>query len=726
MFRFPIIDWHYRWQRPQHLSTKWAEDGHRVFYFTMQTKTIKQEDATFSDIASAMEVNPLGNHIWSVTLCSHKPVDPYHSVISHPLDYQYMLWSIQALKSYFNIRQTLSVIDLPYWYQLVQHFDRTSNKILYDCMDDLSGFGGVSPKILELEDELAEKADAVTVTSRVLMHNRKKQNENVFYLPNACEYSFFSKAPDTLAPELALLQKPIIGFYGAISNWFDGNLINQLAERNPDWQFVLVGHYYRELVEAFDSRSNILLLGEKPYSDLPKYLYAFDVCLIPFKQNTLTTATNPVKAYEYLCSGKPVVSTKLPELEALSSHIYLAEGVREFESAILKGLHESGKEARLRQEFAASNTWDERYAELKAIVSAVLYPKVSVVIPVFNQWSLTEGCLKSLLNSSGQHHVEIIVVDNASTDGTRQALATLQHPAVQVVSLTTNRGYAGAVNIGCQLATGEYLVLLNNDTLVPQGWLDRLIRPLREQEEIGIVGPMSNQIGNEQKLDFFASGDTQAWNEKWLDLFYAVNKGSLRDTDRLAFFCVAMRREVFDRIGDLDSRFTVGMFEDDDYCERIAREGYRLVIAEDAFVYHHGSATFKSMNQEQWQQIFNRNKSHFEKKWNRSWKPYPWPENIFDTASNGREAAEIVRASGLRCSIVAGKPDWTESPAHWKKLVRTLLDEGHLVIVYATSFCNQAIQGFKRIGPHLYLTNESDWIATIKHSVPEVAWIEPQ
>lgn len=726
VFRFPIIDWHYRWQRPQQLASKFAEDGYRVFYFSLQTIALQKHDASYIDIATSIEVVPLDDNIWSVTLCSYEPVNAYTTVLTHELDYQYLTWSIQALKEQFNINQTLSIIDLPFWYQLVQHFDPSNNKILYDCMDEHSGFENSSEHLLSLEQVLLEKADMVTVSSELLLRKAKTHNQNVFYIPNACEYTHFSKQPDSLATELENISKPLIGFYGAIANWFDVELINQLAERNPEWTFVLVGHFYKELTEEFQPLQNIVLLGEKPYRDLPKFLYAFDVCLIPFKQMPLTMATNPVKVYEYLCSGKPVVSTKLPELEAMSNCVYLAEGVLEFEKGIRRGLEESGdKSSSSRRDFAAVQTWDVRYVNLTSIINNNLFPKVSIVIPVLNQWNHTENCLKSLLRSPMIQNLEIIIVDNGSTDGTRLALASLQHPSVQVVALSKNKGFAGAVTIGSQLATGDYLVFLNNDTIVPPGWLDRLIYPLMKHEDIGMVGPMSNHVGNDQMLDFFIPGDTEVWNEKWLQDFYDLNKGQLEDTDRLGFFCVAIRKKLFDQIGSLDDGYYVGMFEDDDYCERIINSGHRLVRVEDAFVYHHGNATFNKLSQEQYKMIFDRNKSYFEKKWNKPWKHYPRPINIFHGVTNEDEASEVIRNLGRQCVEVVGRSDWTETSRDWKESVLAISGKNRLVIVYSQSYCNQAVHGFRRIGNLIYLTNRLDWLESIKNSVSNVECWNP-
>src|SRR5207249_3841258 len=134
---------------------------------------------------------------------------------------------------------------------------------------------------------------------------------------NGCEPGHFAERPQRVYVDRQ--RRPIIGYYGAIAEWFDTDLVLQLAGEIPSALILLVGADTAGVGEATRQIPNIVMTGEVPYNDLPFYLHAFDVCILPFKINELTLATNPVKAYEYLSAGKPVVSVDLPELSCFDS-----------------------------------------------------------------------------------------------------------------------------------------------------------------------------------------------------------------------------------------------------------------------------------------------------------------------------------------------------------------------------------------------------------------------
>lgn len=385
VFRFPIILWDYRWQRPQHFCVKFAEDGHRVFYFSLDTIPINKENVEYAEIADRIAIIPLRPNVWSVKICSFQTLNAYRSTITHPLDLQYLKWSIQAVKERFQIRQQLSILDLAFWYPLMSQID--NNQLIYDCMDDHSGFSNIIPELLEMESELMKNADAVITSSQLLYEKVQKANPNTLLLRNAAQFEHFSQAPEQLADEIQRLSKPVIGYIGAIADWFDVKLINELVRRNKNWTFLLVGHHYEELTDPFAAAENLILVGEKPYHELPKYLHGFDVCLIPFQNTPLTNATNPVKAYEYLSAGKPVVSVRLPETELIKDYIGIVESVEEFEQAIRKALKENREDKIIqRQTFALQNTWDVRYADLQKIIYERIFPKVSIIVLTHNNW----------------------------------------------------------------------------------------------------------------------------------------------------------------------------------------------------------------------------------------------------------------------------------------------------------------------------------------------------
>ena len=216
---------------------------------------------------------------------------------------------------------------------------------------------------------------------------------------------------------------------------------------------------------------------------------------------------------------------------------------------------------------------------------------------------------------------ELILVDNASTDGTRDFLVdyVTRHPGAKLVQNEENLGFAAGNNRGLAMAEGEHLVILNNDTYVTPGWLIGLIRHLRKDPSLGLVGPVTNNIGNEAKIDIHYSDMSEM--QKAASAYTSRRAGKELDIPTVAFFCVAISRTAYAEVGGLDERFGLGFFEDDDYCRRIRQAGLRTAVAEDVFVHHHLSASFNLLDEGRRQALFERNRALYEDKWG-PWTPH--------------------------------------------------------------------------------------------------------
>jgi GT2 family glycosyltransferase len=297
--------------------------------------------------------------------------------------------------------------------------------------------------------------------------------------------------------------------------------------------------------------------------------------------------------------------------------VAIAADAAAFAAAIDRSLYENDPDLRTRRiEVAGANTWRDRGKMLEEVCRSTS-PLVSVVIVTYNNVEYTRLCIESVLRNTHTPRYEVIVVDNASSDATREYLQ--QVPDVRVILNDRNEGFARANNQGIAASTGRFVILLNNDTVVPPGWSCRLLRHLVEPA-VGLVVSVTNWSGNESRIDVpYRDLDE-------LDAF-AARRAAEHDGERFdiavaAMYCVAMRRDVFDRVGPLDERFTIGMFEDDDYSQRIRDAGLRVVCAEDAFVHHFGQASFKKLSQTEYFSLFERNKRLFEDKWGREWQPH--------------------------------------------------------------------------------------------------------
>ena len=238
---------------------------------------------------------------------------------------------------------------------------------------------------------------------------------------------------------------------------------------------------------------------------------------------------------------------------------------------------------------------------------------ISIIIPAFNQLDYCRQCLDALLAHTRQPY-RLILVDNGSTDGVGEFFDCVF--GARVIHAGSNRGFAGGVNLGLAEAEGHVL-LLNSDTLVPEGWLERLESALSQAGDIGIVGPMSNYVCGEQQIDNLTFQSLEEINAFAGDLARR-DAGVLQQTTRLVGFCMLIRDTVVRAVGPFDESFGIGNYEDDDYCLRAIAAGYRLCIAKDAFVFHYGGRTFLGMGvtNDAWRTLMDANEQRFRKKWN--------------------------------------------------------------------------------------------------------------
>lgn len=229
----------------------------------------------------------------------------------------------------------------------------------------------------------------------------------------------------------------------------------------------------------------------------------------------------------------------------------------------------------------------------------------SIVIPSYNGLHLLAPCLAEIRRFTDLPH-EIIVADDGSTDGTADFC---RRERLAFVSLPRNRGFPGAANAGLKLAAGDTVVLMNNDIVVSRRWLDNMLACLYSADDIGIVGPMANYASGSQH-DPLGYADLTGFHE----LTRTANRpdpGKWRSVQRLVGMCMVMKRELIDRIGLLDERYAPGHYEDDDYCYRARLHGYRLMVAGDTYVHHHGSASFRQKPQAEMAALLEANRQKF-------------------------------------------------------------------------------------------------------------------
>ncbi len=353
-----VIPFEFRHQRPQHLAIQIARNGWKTTYIN----TVPFSFPSLRSLGQHQEITHIelsltGNPIITLQLPNDKIVEE----------------AVTFIKKVITPK-TVFKIDHPFWSFITEQF---TNPVIYDCMDDHGSFEAGNPGFVALEKDLASKCALVTASSNILAEKMKQYGaRHIVTLKNAGGYEHFAEAQNrsTTAPlDLVGMKGKIFGYYGAIAEWFDENIVLDLAKQFLNNSIVLIGQVSHPTIQQkLASYPNVRFLGEKPYKSLPRYLAQFDVCLIPFVVNSLTKATNPVKIYEYFASGKPVVATDLPELYSIKDLVYLAKNNTEFVAYTKKALDEKDPSLTKRRiAFAKKNTWEKRGSELAKIIESI-------------------------------------------------------------------------------------------------------------------------------------------------------------------------------------------------------------------------------------------------------------------------------------------------------------------------------------------------------------------
>jgi len=250
----------------------------------------------------------------------------------------------------------------------------------------------------------------------------------------------------------------------------------------------------------------------------------------------------------------------------------------------------------------------------KLISHPPLQKPVSIIILTWNALEYTQKCVNSIQNHTKHPH-EIVFVDNASTDGTVEYLRNLVkgHSNYKLIENRENKGFAAGNNQGVSAASGEYVMLLNNDVLVSDGWLESLVESLEIDKNIGMVGPITNSISGRQQVIEIPYTNEQGFY-KFAQGIRRTYKGRLTPRYRVAGFAVLMRKTLYEEVNGLDESFGTGNYEDDDLCLKVQEKGYAIMVDEGVFIHHYRSQTFIE-NKINYCNSLSVNGSKFKEKW---------------------------------------------------------------------------------------------------------------
>ena len=374
-------EWHHPfWTNKQHTAIQLARQGCRVLYIDslgLRKPSVNSRDLSrigrrlFRSLRLPEQVH---DRIW---VCSPLVIPAarwgFIQRFNKLIIYLYLYFSRLYLKFKSPIMWTYNPLTL----RLID--PSKYEKLIYHCVDDISAQPGMdSRQILVWERLLCENADLVFVTSKNLLKTRAEWNQSTYYLPNVVDLSYFKLSADTdcdlTPPDLARIPGPRLLFVGAISGYkVDFDLLRDLALLRPEWSIVLIGAVGEgdpdTDTDPLDDLPNVYFLGPKKYSDLPRYMSQCDVGLLPCLLNQYTINMFPMKFFEYLASGLPVVSTALPSLVDFKSFYDECKSVSEFECKVENIL--SGRtmlDSLSVRSLLASNTYEARTAKMLSII----------------------------------------------------------------------------------------------------------------------------------------------------------------------------------------------------------------------------------------------------------------------------------------------------------------------------------------------------------------------
>jgi glycosyltransferase involved in cell wall biosynthesis len=361
---FSHLRWNFVFQRPQHLMSRFAREMN-VIYWEEPVEIGRRETPYLQvrqtdHLPSARVVVP--------HLPEGMPEDAREATLKRLLDAHTASIHGPLIAWYYT----------PMMLPFSKHI--TPDVTVYDAMDELSKFKFAPEHLLDLEQELIDRADIVFTGGASLFEAKKDRHPNVHCFPSSVDRAHFAKARSGLfdPADQEDLQRPRLGFYGVIDERFDTDLLDRVAEMRPNWSFVMVGPVVKISEDELPKRPNIHYLGGKTYDELPAYLGGWDVALMPFAMNESTEFISPTKTPEYLAGGKPVVTTPIRDvvrtygdLEGVRIAADADSFVRECDIALelAANPYEWLSEADL---MLSASSWDTTQARMAGLIAEVL------------------------------------------------------------------------------------------------------------------------------------------------------------------------------------------------------------------------------------------------------------------------------------------------------------------------------------------------------------------
>ncbi|MGY2131381.1 glycosyltransferase family 1 protein [Hymenobacter sp. HD11105] len=364
---FAHLHWDFVWQRPQHLLSRFAQQG-RVFY--VEEPFVHGDDP---NLEAHFEIKERQNGL--KVLVAHLPAGLNEEATDQA--------QAKLLSQYFaanNINQFVAWYYTPMALSKSRHLQAALT--VYDCMDELANFKFAPPRLRELEQELFKRADLVFTGGQSLYEAKSKQHDDAHAFPSSIDKAHFGQAREAGEDpaDQASIAHPRVGFFGVVDERLDIELLGELAKAHPEWQFIIIGPVVKIEKSALPSTPNIHYLGGKDYKELPMYLRGWDVATLLFADNESTKFISPTKTPEYLSAGKPVVSTPIRDVVRPYGELNLvqiASTADEFGVAIGRALQQKDDAEWLARTdaYLATISWDLTWQDMVRLMQQRLAAK---------------------------------------------------------------------------------------------------------------------------------------------------------------------------------------------------------------------------------------------------------------------------------------------------------------------------------------------------------------
>lgn len=360
---FPMTDWHNRIQRTQQLAIALAALGHRCFVLNPH---LGRQFPTVPAARRPSCLSFLSERVFEIHVAL--PGEPvFHHRLLSPAESDYLRDELSKILRKAGVSQLAVVTSLPTWNDCASSLKRDFGAFsVYDCHDWLPGFSNMSKRIAAREPEAMEHSDFV-LFSALRLQDEFRKLAPVTERTGVLLRNGVPCWPPFAGPRV---REEVVGYVGAIEEWFDTEVLGNTARALPGVRFRLAGRAPEGLIRRFRSLANVEFLGEIPHQDLPALLATFRAAMIPFKPSRLVHFTDPIKIYEYFHYGLPVVTTFSPDCAEQAGLVYNGQSGREFQLAIIAALAEDGgaREAK-RKQLAAGATWLSRGRQLSELIS---------------------------------------------------------------------------------------------------------------------------------------------------------------------------------------------------------------------------------------------------------------------------------------------------------------------------------------------------------------------